>query len=132
MILTALPTSLAGSSPLSSVDKCAKGHVLSEDNVGWHKDTGRNRVRKRCMTCRRDWEAERRGGYKDTPSRAEMLKQATDFLHEDIEDLLNYGATYSEIIERGGYANWGNLYKSLKRRGRTDLIDRLREQKVKV
>jgi hypothetical protein len=61
-----------------------------------------------------------------------MLKQATDFLHEDIEDLLNLGATYNEIINRGGYADWNNMYKSLKRRGRTDLIERMRAQKVKV
>lgn len=60
-----------------------------------------------------------------------MLKQATDFLHEDIEDLIRFGATYSEIIERGGYANWGNMYKSLKRRGREDLIQKMREKRLR-
>jgi hypothetical protein len=61
-----------------------------------------------------------------------MLKQATDFLHEDIEDLLNLGATYNEILDRGGYSTWDSMHRSLKRRGRTDLIDRLKAQKVKV
>jgi len=111
---------------------CAKGHVLTEENTGWHKDTARNRVRRRCLTCKAEYEATRRGGYKDSPSRAEMLRQATDFLHEDIEDLLNYGATFNEILDRGGYSTWDAMYRSLKRRERFDLIERLRAQKVKV
>jgi hypothetical protein len=61
-----------------------------------------------------------------------MLRQATDFLHEDLEDLLNYGATYNEILQRGGYSTWDSMYRSLKRRGRTDLIERLKAKKVKV
>lgn len=107
---------------------CSNGHVLTEENTGWHKDTARNRVRKRCLTCKRSSLPTPKG----TPSRAEMLKQATDFLHEDIEDLLNFGATYNEILDRGGYSTWDAMYRSLKRRGRIDLIDRLKAQKVKV
>jgi len=58
-----------------------------------------------------------------------MQRQATDFLHEDIEDLLKFGATFSEIIERVGYTDWNTMQKSLKRRGRTDLLEALRAKK---
>ena len=107
--------------------ECAKGHPETEENTTWVKRGDRPGLRKRCKPCMRGY-ANLKGG----PSWSDMLKQATDFLHEDIEDLLNLGATYGEILERGGFANWNNMYKSLKRRGRTDLIERMRAQKVKV
>lgn len=108
-------------------EQCKNGHVRTEENTRWHKDTSRNRVRKRCTDCKN--EAARRS-RPDGPCAAERAKQATDFLHEDIEDLLSLGATYNEILERGGYSCWNTMYKSLKRRGRFDLIDALREKKV--
>lgn len=108
-----------------TVELCKNGHVRTEENTRWHKDTSRNRVRKRCLDCKNaKWVKQ------DGPCAAEMAKQATTFLHEDIEDLLKFGATYSEILERGGYSCWNTMYKSLKRRGRFDLIDALREKKV--
>lgn len=109
------------------VELCKNGHVRTEENTYWHKDTSRNRLRRRCAPCKREHENARNP---DGPSAVEMSKQATTFLHEDIEDLLSHGATYSEILERGGYSCWNTMYKSLKRRGRFDLIDALREKKV--
>lgn len=80
------------------------------------------------MDCKRESNSRLRPS--SGPSRAEMLRQATDYLHEDIEDLLNFGATYNEIIERGGFANWDSLRRSLKRRGKDDLLNRLYEKKA--
>lgn len=106
---------------------CRNGHVRTEENTRWHKDTSRNRVRKRCLDCKKDSDKRDHGGR---PTVYEMARQATDYLHEDIEDLLKFGATYKEILERGGYSSWNVMYKSLKRRGRFDLIDALREKKA--
>jgi len=61
-----------------------------------------------------------------------MKTLATTYLHEDIEDLLNFGATYHEILSRGGFSSWNKLQVSLKRRGRTDLLDRLYERKKQL
>lgn len=61
-----------------------------------------------------------------------MKSMATTYLHEDIEDLLNFGATYHEILERGGFSSWNKLQVSLKSRGRTDLLDRLYERKKQL
>lgn len=106
---------------------CSKGHEQTEENVTWVKRGDRPGMRRRCRDCMNSYTK-----LKGKPTVNEMSRQATDFLHEDIEDLLNLGATYKEIIDRGGYSNWNNMYKSLKRRGRTDLIERMRAQKVKV
>ena len=59
-----------------------------------------------------------------------MSAQATTFLHEDIQDLLEFGATYNEIITRSGFYDWSTMHRSLKRRGRQDLIDAIREKKA--
>lgn len=110
-----------------TVETCKNGHVRTEQNTRWHKDTARNRVRMRCADCKAEGARSRRP---DGPNAAERSKQATDFLHEDIEDLLQHGATYNEILERGGYSYWNTMYKSLKRRERFDLIDALKEKKA--
>lgn len=108
------------------IETCKNGHVRTEENTRWHKDTSRNRVRKRCTDCKNESERKSRP---DGPNAAERSRMATDFLHEDIEDLLRLGATYKEILNRGGYSSWNVMYMSLKRRGRFDLIDALREKK---
>lgn len=45
---------------------------------------------------------------------------------EDIEDLMRFGATYHEIMERGAYKSVDSLRRALKRSGREDLWDRLK------
>jgi len=107
---------------------CKNGHVRTEENTRWHRDG--SKVRKRCRDCKNAHNRATRGG--PGPSASEMRKQATDFLHEDIEDLLKFGATYHEIIERSGYCDWNTMMKSLKRRGRTDLLDAMKAKKVQV
>lgn len=109
------------------IDTCRNGHTRTTENTGLHYDSQRNRYRKRCLSCKRD-----SNPRKDGLSASQMTRQATDFLHEDIEDLIRLGATYAEIIARGGYADWNTLSKSLKRRGRDDLLDKMREKRVKV
>lgn len=107
---------------------CSNGHVRTEENTSWHKDTTRDRVRMRCLSCKRESNQRSRpntGGL----SVREMSIQATDYLHEDIEDLLKLGATWNEILDRGGYSCWNTMMKSLKRRGRDDLLEQLRAKK---
>ena len=106
--------------------------MLTEENTTWVKRGDRPGLRRRCKDCKLEYEHKRRGKPTGEPSRREMLIQATDYLHEDIEDLLNFGATYNEILERGGYSTWDAMHRSLKRRERHDLIERLKAQKVKV
>jgi hypothetical protein len=59
-----------------------------------------------------------------------MNRMATTYLHEDLEDLLSFGSTYSEILERGGFSDWRSMRRSLKSRDRWDLIEQLREKKL--
>lgn len=55
--------------------------------------------------------------------------QVTDYAHEDVEDLIRFGATYKELITRTGFSSWDTLHRSLKRRGRQDLIDAIRAKR---
>ena len=116
----------------SKIETCKNGHVRTEDNTRWHKDSSRNRTRKRCLDCKNSGKINSQGNPKGGPNPKDMMRQATDFLHEDIEDLLKFGATYNEIIERSGYCDWNTMMKSLKRRGRTDLLDAMKAKKVQV
>lgn len=106
------------------IETCKNGHVRTEENTSMVKDNSRGRVRKRCLDCKRR-------AYQPTPGAPahERSIQLTDYGHEDIEDLIRFGATYPEIIARGPYASWDTLYRSLKRRERWDLIEALRAKK---
>lgn len=76
----------------------------------------------------------RRRAYQPAPGvpSHERSRQITDYAHEDVEDLLRFGATYKELITRTGYSSWDTLHRSLKRRGRQDLIDAIRDKKVAI
>lgn len=76
----------------------------------------------------------RRSAYQPVPGvpAHERSRQITDYAHEDVEDLLRFGATYKELLTRTGYSSRDALYRSLKRRGRQDLIDAIRAKKVAV
>jgi len=50
--------------------------------------------------------------------------------HEDVEDLLNFGASIAEVIERSGYKGWAGLRTSLQRAGRDDLLEKLKVKLV--
>lgn len=108
-----------------SVEVCNRGHELTDDNVALHKRGDRPGYRKRCLACKRD-------SYNSNGQPTVYIKggRLTTDLHEDIEDLLRFGATYNEILERAGFSGrWDTMYRSLKRRGRWDLIEQLREKK---
>lgn len=79
-----------------------------------------------CLDCRRGTRS------KGTPSASDLMRQRTDNAHEDLEDLIRFGATYSEIMERGPFASWDSLTKSLKLRGRDDLLEAMRQKKEMV
>jgi hypothetical protein len=105
---------------------CANNHVRTEQNTSLVK-CGRGEKRKRvCLDCRN--EARRSG----KPAAHELQKQRTDNLHEDIEDLLRFGATFEEILNRGGFSTWKSMKSSLKRRERFDLIEKLELKKENV
>ena len=100
-------------------ETCKNGHVRTEENTSFVKDTARNRVRKRCLDCRR----------KGTPDSRDLKVQAMGYRHEDIEDLIRFGATFEEIIQRSGYANWLQMSRSLREAGRQDLLDKMRHRR---
>jgi hypothetical protein len=61
-----------------------------------------------------------------------MRKQRTTELHEDIEDLLKFGATFEEIVQRGGYATYKLMKASLRKRDRHDLIEKLEQRRGEI
>lgn len=105
---------------------CKNGHSR-DGNTSWVRDSSRNRTKRVCLACRRESHVP-----KGTPRAHDIMRQRTDHAHEDIEDLLRFGATYAEIIKRGPYSDWNTLQKSLKRRGRDDLLDALYKKKEMV
>lgn len=118
-------TSSVGSSPsLPVAELCNRGHELTEDNVALHKRGDRPGYRKRCLACKR--ESYNSNGQPTVYMKASRL---TTERHEDVEDLIKFGATYEDILQRAGFASWDTLYRSLKRRDRWDLIEKLREKK---
>lgn len=108
------------------IETCKNGHPFTEENTLWHKDLSRGRTRRRCKECKNGFR--RKGGV----CAAEQAAQATTYAHEDLEDLLSFGATFQEILERGPYSSWNAMYRGLKRRGREDLIEQLRQKKAAV
>lgn len=115
------------------VEKCKNDHVRTEENTSWVKASDKKAgIRRRCLDCRREAPLNGRGNLKGGPSRAEMSRMATTYLHEDLEDLLSYGSTYNEIMERSGFHDWSTMLRSLKSRNRQDLIDAIREKRALV
>lgn len=106
------------------LEVCNRGHEFTEENTLWHRDNGRDHLRRRCRECKN---GPRRNGR---PTVYVKSGQSTTEHHEDIEDLLSFGATFAEILDRGPFASWGTMRRSLQRRDRFDLIDRLNEKKV--
>lgn len=100
---------------------CINGHTRTEQNTSLVK-CGRGDKRKRvCLDCRKL----RNSGK---PAAHELQAQRTTELHEDIEDLLKFGASFQEIIQRSGYSSWERMRRSLKSRGRDDLIEKLKSR----
>lgn len=111
---------------------CKNGHERTDSNTSFVRDNARNRVRKRCLDCRNAKRTDVLNKGAGTNHRNDLKRLATDYLHEDIEDLLRFGATFHEIIQRGGYSSWNTLKQSLHRRGRTDLLEQLKERRKQV
>jgi hypothetical protein len=64
------------------------------------------------------------------PSARELQAKRTTELHEDIEDMIRFGATFEEIVQRSGYASWERMRTSLRKRGREDILEKLRLKRV--
>ena len=78
-----------------------------------------------CLDCRR----ENRTDLTGTQRANERQAQRTTELHENIEDLLRFGATYEEIVSRSGFATEKSMKESLRRRNRNDLLEQLQDKK---
>lgn len=107
-------------------EQCVNGHVRTEENTKWHKSGRGGTLKRVCSDCRKQ-----RDKVKVTttqPAAHEIAKKRTTELHEDIEDLIRFGATFTEIIERGGFSTWASLRASLKRRGRDDLLEAMQKK----
>ena len=103
---------------------CKNGHERTEENTSWVKRGDRPGMRRRCLACRKE-----KYVPNGKPSVIEETVKNTDYKHEDLEDLLRFGASFEEIMERGGFASWSGMVRSLRRRGREDLIDKLWHKK---
>ena len=105
---------------------CKNGHVFTEENTLWHRDEARGRTRRRCKECKNGF---RRQGK---PLVTELAAQNTTYHMEDLEDLLRFGATWGEILERGPYSRWDTMSRAVKRRGRLDLLEQLQHRKAQA
>ena len=95
---------------------CINGHTRTEENTRWHK-RGRGEQRKRvCLDCKRE--------KRVNPSQHRQSSVADR--HEDVADLLRFGATFNEIVERSGYTCWETLSRSLRAAGKLELLEAVR------
>lgn len=106
---------------------CINGHTRTKQNTSYHKDNQRNRMKRVCLDCKTA-KRERNG----KPTAVQLTAQRTTDLHEDVEDLLRFGATYEEIITRAGFTTAKGLRQSLRRRERFDLLEQLQVRKGDV
>lgn len=106
---------------------CFNGHERTEKNTRWNKRGRGEQLKRICLDCRHD-KRSRTG----KPTAVELQVKRTTELHEDIEDMIRFGATFEEIVQRSGYSNWDKLRASLNRRGRTDLLEKLRTKRGDV
>jgi hypothetical protein len=101
------------------LEVCPNGHIRTEENTRYHKYGNGDKVKRRCADCKKRVPTGR-------PTVYERSAQRTTELHEDIEDLINYGATFEEIVQRSGYVSWERMRNSLTKRGRFDVLEKLR------
>lgn len=107
------------------MELCINGHTRTEANTRWYKRGRGDQLKRVCLDCKK---------LRNTgkPAAHELQIQRTTELHEDIEDLLKFGATFEEIIQRSGYSSWERMRKSLKSRDRDDLIRKLKLRRGEV
>ena len=108
---------------------CKNGHVRTEQNTSFVKDSSRNRVRIRCLACKRANKPEVYTG-KGSKHSGDLKYDAMLDRHDDIEDLIEFGVAFKEIVERSSYANWFQMRRSLKKGDRQDLIDKLEARRA--
>lgn len=106
-------------------EQCFNGHVRTEENTRWYKWGRGDKLKRRCTDCKKKYN-------NGKPDAAAQKVQRCNELHEDVEDMIRYGATFEEIVQRSGYSTWHGLRASLKGRGRTDLLEKLRTKRGDV
>lgn len=99
--------------------KCINGHPQSKSNIYVSWDSAKKNWKKQCKKCSKVVNG-RGSKYLMT-----IKKQDSEYRIEDVEDLLDFGEKFTDIIFRAGYASWDSLHKSLKRRDRYDLIEKM-------
>ena len=106
---------------------CFNGHTRTEKNTRWYKRGRGEQLKRVCLDCAKD-----KRKLTGKPDAVARQVQRTTELHEDLEDLIRFGATFHEIIQRSGYSSWDQMRKSLNKRGRTDLLEKLRTKRGDV
>jgi hypothetical protein len=105
---------------------CSNGHVRTEENTRWYRFGRGDKLKRRCDDCRKA-----KSNYGGAPAHEQQARRTTE-LHEDIEDLLKFGATFEEIVQRSGFSNWDRMRRSLKSRDRDDLIRQMQTKRGDV
>lgn len=104
---------------------CINGHTRTEENTRWHKRGRGDQLKRVCLECKTA-KRERNG----KPAAHELTAQRTTELHEDIADLVRFGATFEEIISRGGFSSWKLLKESLRLRGQVELLEQVQAKQA--
>lgn len=102
---------------------CARGHEQTADNTAVHGK------RTRCKACKREYARESRGGLKGTNPTVDAQGEAFLNRLDDMYDLIRFGATYQEIVERSGYASEQVMGRALRKAGQRELLDTIRKRR---
>lgn len=97
---------------------CKNGHLRTEENTAFHLNGAGTRRDRRCLDCRN----------KVSPQIAPKVTWTERI--EDIEDLIRFGSSFSEIMERGSFNTWNNMRNALRIKGRHDLIEILKRKQA--
>lgn len=103
---------------------CKQGHEQTPENQKRVVDKVRG-VRYRCKPCSLASQV-----LKGTPSILEQLAERRQHRVEDIEFLLDSGASYSEVVSRSGYSSASKVRSALKGMDRLDLLKRFNKRRI--
>lgn len=116
---------------------CNRGHELTVENIETHTTTvvtagevTKSYTRTYCLLCREIMRVRREGTGKGRTGRPRMSAAERNARFEDLEELLDFGERWEQVIERSAWDNWKNMRYALKKHGRDDLIERMDQRKL--